>query len=103
MEMVSLKRSLENRVESANAAMDEPEYEYGSRIHLDGDVVKKLGLDGVSAGDAVDVAAKGIIESISVNSDKTGKRFSVCIQLTDMAVEREQRMDAGSVLYGGGD
>lgn len=98
-DMVSLKRAVQKQ-ECSGIALEEAEYEWGTTLHLEGDVAKRLGLEGIAAGEKVQLSGLGYIKSVSINDDKNGKTVSVSIQVTDLAVERVQQIDQANVLYG---
>jgi len=101
--LVSLKRSKTEQDDCCCAPM-ENEYGWGTSIRLEGDIVERLGLEGVGAGEKVAVRGIGFIQSVSQNDDSEhGKRMEVSIQLTDMAASKEeQEAPAADVLYGQG-
>lgn len=100
-ELISLKRPRTEQEDCCCAPMDN-EYGWGTSIRLEGDIVKRLGLEGVSAGDKVTLQAVGFIQSVSLNDDsERGKRMEVSIQLTDMATGKQlSETPASDVLYG---
>lgn len=101
-DMVSLKRTDRGREESMPAEVEKPRYEWGTCLNLEGDLVTRMGLEGVNAGETVNLSGVGFIESVTVDDDERGKRTSVRLQLTDAAVERNPQVDQAQVLYGGG-
>jgi hypothetical protein len=93
MKMVSLKISkTEMKLREPMAVPSEvpsgPRYPYGLCIHLDKDVLNKLGLDvsNFDAGQRVEFRAEGKVESISKRDTMdSGREQSMSIQITDMA------------------
>lgn len=85
-----------------------PRYPYGLCLHLDDEVMEKLGLKELPAvGKPVMVHAMADVTSVSENEyttegGKTEKRQSVSLQITDLALMRAEDMDdASEKLYKG--
>jgi hypothetical protein len=99
--LVSLKRPKTEQDDCCCAPMDN-EYGWGTCVRLEGDIVERLGLKGAAAGEKVTLQAAGYVQSVSLNDDSEhGKRMEVSIQLTDMAVGKQQsETPAADVLYG---
>lgn len=99
--LVSLKRP-KTEQEDCCCAPTENEYGWGTSIRFEGDIVKSLGLEGVAAGEKVNLQAVGFIQSVSLNDDsQNGRRMEVSIQLTDMSASKQQSgAQAADVLYG---
>ena len=105
MGMIDLKQVHEH---SELETYSEPDYPYGTRIDLDGEVVEALGLNGkLPAGQKVTIQAIGIVyrrsEALEPGGDSEGKDTSVCIQITNLDVKQQGSADSGkaaTMLYG---
>lgn len=105
MAMINLKDVHEHREAEVYS---EPEYPYGTRIDLDGEIVEALGLNGkLAAGQKVTIQAMGVVyrrsEELESGDDSGGKDTSVCIQITDLDVKQTGMPDTGAaatMLYG---
>jgi len=101
--LVSLKRpKAEQERDNCCCAPMENEYGWGTSIRLEDDIVKSLGLEGMAAGEKVNIQAVGFVQGVSLNDDsQNGKRMEVSIQLTDMAASKQPSgAPAADVLYG---
>lgn len=108
MELKDLKRTDAEKQEQVKSyegsPSDVPDYSYGLNIHLDNEMLEKLGLkpSDFDAGVPVKIMATGIIESQSMSQYGGKPRHSMSIQLQKMAIEQEadsvNRLDA---MYGG--
>jgi|GEM_PF-6273311 len=99
-ELVNLKRSDDGHGDPMATEIEKPRYEWGTCLNPEGEVVKRLGLEGINAGAKVHITGIGFIESVTVDDDERGKRTSVRLQLTDVAVDQGQQVDQANVLYG---
>lgn len=95
MKTVSLKRTAADRAEQQKEMTAEykpPEYDYGTCLSLDGDMLKKLGMDAskLKAGDKFNLVGAAYVKAISL-SDREGSkaRTSVELQVTDMGVSAQ--------------
>jgi len=106
MGMIDLKKVNEHRETEGYA---QSEYGYGTELHLDGEIVEALGLNGsLPAGQKVTIQAIGIVtrrtEALEPGDDSGGKDTSVCIQVTNIEVKAQGGSDtakAATMLYGG--
>lgn len=65
-----------------------PRYPYGLTIHVDQDELEKLGLDTLPAvGTVCELEGKGKVTNISASADDSGKRKSLTIQITHLAID----------------
>ncbi len=67
-----------------------PRFPFGTMLHLEDETVTKLGAEDLEAGQAVVVSARATVSSVNSSDDERGKRTSVSLQLTEMAVEGER-------------
>lgn len=82
---------------------DTPRYPYGLNIHLEGEAMEKLGLENLpKVGTQMMLMALVNVESVSErDSQDGGKKQSMSIQITDMALEpKKEKKDLASALYG---
>ena len=75
-------------------------YPYGTSLSFDTDTVDSLGVSALSVGDVVEVRAFAVVERKSEHEDGDGVDKSVCLQLTQLKVNRTNS-DAADELYGG--
>lgn len=80
---------------------DAPAYSYGTCLHLDDELLKRLGIDEPPAvGTVLTLQAKVTVTSTGVNQQQDGDKEARCeLQITDMELKGEGP-DAASVLYG---
>lgn len=86
--------------------VEQPRYPYGLCIHLDDDVMQRLGMKSLpEVGKPIMVHAMADVTSVSENEysepdGKTEKRQSVTIQITDLALTKPEDIpDTAKVLY----
>lgn len=110
-ELVSMKISAAERKKSVEPAMvgggekDGPRYPYGLQLHLDTEVLDKLGLATLpTVGDAQILIARVEISGVSSHQgEDKKKRQSLSLQITDLCLEPEaQRKAIEEALYGDG-
>lgn len=86
-----------------SVAVDAPTYPYGLCLHLDDEAMEKLGMATLpQVGKQVLVYALADVTSVSENeSEGSGKRQSVSLQITDLALlpPPKEEQDAGEALY----
>lgn len=88
--LVSMAMSETERKKDAPTVMADkgPRYPYGLELHLSDEVLSKLDLDGLpKVGSAVTIQAKAKITSASENDHGDGKRRSLSVQITALAVD----------------
>lgn len=68
-----------------------PDYPYGLRISLDGESLKKLGIDMMDVGQEVTLQGIGVVVACSMNSGMHGEQKSVDIQLQQLDVQGEEK------------
>lgn len=83
----SEKKSMEPSV----AEYRPPDYPYGLRISLDGEALKKLGIDMLDVGQQVTVHGVGVVVACSMNAGMHGEQKSVDIQLQQIGIEAEEK------------
>ena len=88
-----------NREDLIDVTSDEEGLSFGARLHLDDDMIEKLGLDSLAVGDVVSVVAIAKISSTSEFADEDDSSKNMTIQLTKMNVKREDP-DRAEQLYG---
>jgi hypothetical protein len=89
------------------AQPEPPQYPWGTRLTLDDEVLKKLGLDKLPEVGA-ELVVYGMAKAVAVRSDATehGGSRSVELQITDLSVKpkgQDQPRSAEQVLYPRGD
>jgi len=84
---------------------DAPVYPYGLRVNLDNETMEKLKLRELpEVGKSILVLARADVISVSSNeSSEGGKRESVELQITDLALEKDsgEGSDTADKLYNG--
>lgn len=80
---------------------DEEDYPYGTRVHVDDDLVSDLGLEGMEVGDEVEIVAFGKVESRHESASTSDEHKSVSIQMTQLGIRRKRANseEAGNKLY----
>ena len=106
MAMVNMKMSREERKESMEVAMDQPEYPYGLCIDLDDDALTKLGItDLPKVGATIMFKAQAKVKSVSASEYEGSEAESrMSLQITDMEIGEsmtDRTNSAASMLYGG--
>ena len=108
MKPVSLKRTAADRAEEKKEMTAEykpPEYDYGTCLSLDQDMLKKLGLDvsKLAVGDKFNIAGAASVKAVSMSDREGGKaRTSLELQITDLGVEKQQSVKKlASSMYPG--
>ena len=81
-------------------ASSDSHYPWGTSISLETEMVDSLGVSALSVGDVVEVRAFAVVERKSEHEDGDGVDKSMCIQLTQLKVNRTNS-DAADELYGG--
>ena len=104
MEMKSMELPKSEMKETAIAQPENsgPRYPWGLNLRLENAVIDKLGMTELPAvGDVVMIVAKAKIESVSVNENsEKEKNKSVGVQITEMAIEPEKKIDIEKSMYG---
>ena len=98
--MVNLRRSPKERADGEMPVdFEEPEFPYGTRIELEDDNLRELGVD-VAVGTSVLVRAKAEVVGRSKNETDDQEHISMSLQITDIEIipETESR-DAAEVFY----
>lgn len=91
-------------VEPASPAGEGPRYPWGLQLRLDNESIDKLGLAGLpDTGATLMVHARAIVtETSERDSQDGGKRRTLEIQITDLAIEAEPKEgERAKTLYGG--
>jgi len=74
-------------------AESQPDYPYGTRLHLDSASLDKLGMSKLpKVGAKVMVSAIGVVTSVSQHESKSNDSRNVEIQLQEMGVESAEPM-----------
>lgn len=87
--MVSLKMSAKDQKEDYGTvpAKERPEYPYGSKLCFNTDEVKKLGIEGMPAGQVVSLTAKAFVGYVSASQEADGETNQrMEIQITDIEI-----------------
>ena len=73
-----------------------PQFEYGTRVELSGDLLDRLGLSvgDFSIGQEVKVAGSGKVVSVSSSEYEGSKSQSVSIQIEDIGIEPKSTASA---------
>lgn len=98
--MVSMARSPEKIKEDMPAAVAEsikaPVYPYGLCLSVCDEEVAKLKLSDAQIGETIHIFAMAKVTSVSKRDDEDGGSHRIELQITDMAVENEDRENAES-------
>lgn len=96
--MISLKMPPEESNETA-LTMEEPKYGYGTRLCLEEEQVKALGIGKIAVGTRVKVTAYAVITSTRIDIDEPDEGApNMELQLTDMEVAPASSVNA-SAMY----
>lgn len=81
--------------DSMEAASDRPAYPWGTELRFGNELIKELGLDGLTIGDKVQIVAVGTVESVHQEQMAGGdSEKRICIQLVEMEAQRRAESDA---------
>lgn len=96
MKMADMKLSKSEKKDSMPCvAENQPDYPYGTRLHLDSASLDKLGMDKLpKVGTKVMVSAIGVVTSVSQHESKNNDSRNVDIQLQEMGVESAEPVTA---------
>lgn len=82
------------------ACGSEAHYPWGTSLSLEDDMIEKLGVDALAAGDIVEVRGYAIVEYKNESSRADGDNSkSMSLQFTELKVDRESP-DRVETLYG---
>jgi len=101
---LSAKESKAMTEPASPSANDGPRYPWGLQLRLDNESIEKLGLAGLpDTGATLMVHARAIVtETSERDSQDGGKRRTLEIQITDLAIEAEPNEgERAKTLYGG--
>lgn len=104
--LVSLKRSKQDKNTDEVTSPEESLYPWGATLHLENETLDKLGMNDMpKLGDTMMLMARVQVESVSEHehSGDDGPRRSVSLQLTDMDLQPEKQVDMARALYGKGE
>lgn len=87
------------REDLVDVVKDSDGMSFGTGLHLDGDMIEKLGLDNLAVGDVVSVVAIAEVSNTSEFADKDDVSKSIRLEFTKMNVKREDP-DRAEQLYG---
>jgi hypothetical protein len=101
MALVSMKMSKKEAKAEVECSPDDlPAYPWGLSIHLGDDEIKKLGAEGLKAGDEVTVTCKVTVTGCSSNQSLLGESHnSIDLQITDMEIDGEGGSAITKTLY----
>lgn len=98
MKSMKLSKSESSETMPVEAKQDSPAYPYGLRLELNDETMKKLGLEELpEVGETMALTAKVVVERVSQNDTKEGKRQDMSLQITDMELsegEEEKKDEA---------
>jgi uncharacterized transporter YbjL len=98
MKSMKLTKSESTATQPVEAKQDSPAYPYGLRIELNDESMKKLGLKELpEVGEEMMLLAKVVVERVSQNDTKDGKRQDMSLQITEMELsegEEEKKEEA---------
>lgn len=103
MPLTNMKRAKRDN-DSDEMAMEEPDYPWGLRVHLEDESLDKLDMDDLPAvGSKMTMMTTVEVTSVSQHEDSSddGERRNVELQITDMELTDAKPRDASKVLYGG--
>lgn len=95
--MINLKMSPEEVGEVKDT--DAPSYPWGTRIELEDEQLRALGVD-LAVGDSVTVNAIAEVVSHSEHESEDHQHKSISLQITDIEVHKANTIDAADALYG---
>lgn len=77
------------------------EYPWGTRLDLNDEMVKELGIDNLPAGATVNLKAVGFVKKKNTE-EEVGEESEtyLCIQLTELDVKQVDTRDRATMLYG---
>lgn len=104
MDLKSMKCDPRPDDSPSNMICSDNEYPYGLCLNLEDEQIKKLGISKLpEVGETMTLTAKVEVSSLSQRDTREGgKKSSLSLQITDMAVEKSQPgAGAAQVLYGG--
>lgn len=106
MKMVDMKRSKQER-KNEPTKLDDPEYHYGLRVHLDHEALEKLGMDKLpKVGSKISLHAHAHVKSAEEREHEDGgkkrKHRSVELELRHMALEHGMEDDRETRTAKGG-
>jgi hypothetical protein len=108
MKLVSMKMSPQTAKQMTEPCAvdggDRPRYPWGLSITLDEDSLDKLGMDTMpDVGESLQLSALVDVTACSSNETDSGKRRSVSLQITDLALgTKASDSDHAEKLYGKG-
>jgi hypothetical protein len=92
--MVSLKLSKKKKKENyvpEVSIKSQPDYPWGTSLRLENDLIKKLGVEGMKAGDMVSITGIGKVTEIHVTDrDKEKKYESMEIQIQEIEIDHQE-------------
>ena len=97
MELVNLeitKEEMTAKQEAPLPAEMESKYPPGTQLYIDPDTYEKLGLEDCEAGEEVEVVGVASVRSVSMHEEGGEQRYSVNLQMTDMAIHKPSGKDA---------
>ncbi len=109
MKLVNMKLPKRSEKELATAAapsdVDQPRYPWGLSLNLEDESLQKLGIDALpEVGVTLSLTANVTVTSVSARDDQDGgKRRSISLQITDMALETPAKKNDGrsaEILFG---
>lgn len=102
MKTVSLKRSPAEAKKESVVEYKPPAYGYGTCLNLDGETMKKLGLDAkIDPGTKVNIVGSAEVVGVSMRKTAGGEDYqSLDLQITDLGVSPQQSTKKlASTLY----
>ena len=92
MKSMKLTKSESETSMPVEAKSDAPLYPYGLRLELNDESMKKLGLEELpEVGETMMLMAKVVVERVSQNDTKDGKRQDMSLQITDMEIGEDEK------------
>lgn len=103
MKLVSMKRSEEAKSEAMDCSpchSDMPDYPYGTRLNLDEEQLKQLGITAMpSAGAAIWIEGRGVVVGMREEHIDGKLRRGLDIQITDLALDAGPGESMAKTLY----
>jgi hypothetical protein len=98
MKSMKLTKSEATEAMPKVAEQEAPAYPWGLRLELNDESMKKLGLDKLpEVGEAMMLRAKVVVERVSQNDTKDGKRQDMSLQITDMEIGDDEKEEGAPV------
>jgi hypothetical protein len=94
MKSMKLTKAETENASPIEAKAAAPQYPWGLRLELNDETMKKLGLKELpDVGEKMVLKANVVVESVSQNDTKDGKRQNMSLQITDMDLGEAEKSE----------